>query len=64
MPITKINNEDNPEQVNKNEDNLNQQDQETATQATQRQVRFQTTNTQELTTATYQEPARINQRRT
>ena len=63
-PITKITNEDNLEQTDKSEVNSNQQGQENATQATQFQVRFQTTNTQELSTATQQEPSRINQMRT
>ena len=60
VPITKITSEDNPEQTDKSEINLNQQGQETATQATQRQVRFQTTNAQELDTSTHQESVRIN----
>ena len=64
VPITKINSEDNPEQANKSDDNPSQQGHETATQATQRQVRFQTTNTQELSTATQQEPPRASQMRT
>jgi len=64
MPITKINNEDNPGQADKSEVNPNQQGQETASQATQHQVRFQATNTQELSTGTHQEPAKINQMRT
>ena len=65
VPITKINSKDSPEQADNIEDKLNQKGQETATQATQRQVKFQTTNTQELNTVTHQEPARtINQMRT
>ena len=64
MPITKINSEDNPGQADKSEVNPNQQGQETATQASQRQASFQTANTQELSTATQQEPPRVNQMRT
>ena len=63
VPITKIS-EDNPEQTDDSEDGLNEQGQETVTQATQRQVRFQTTNAQELHTSTHQELVRINQTRT
>ena len=64
VPITKINSEDNPGQADKSEVNPNQQGQETATQATQRQVRFRAIYTQELTTGTHQEPVRINQMKT
>ena len=64
VPITKINSEDNPEQADKSKINPNQRGQETATQATQRQVRFRAINTQELPTTTHQEPTRINQMRT
>ena len=63
VPITKIS-EDNPEQTDDSENNLNQQGQETAIQATQRQVRFQSTNTQEINTSTHQESAGIDQMRT
>ena len=59
VPITKIS-EDSPEQTDGSEDNPNDRGQETATQATQRQVRFQTTNAQELDTSTHQESVRIN----
>ena len=55
-----VNKGDNLEQSNKSEVNPNQQGQETATRATQHQVGFQTTNTQELSTRTHQEPAKIN----
>ena len=64
VPITKINSDDNPGQADKSEVNPNQQGQEIATQVTQYQVRFQTTDTQELSTVTHQEPARIYQMRT
>ena len=63
VPITKIS-EDNPEQTDDSEDDLNEQGQETVTQASQRQVSFQTTNAQELNASTHQELIRINQMRT
>ena len=52
--------EDNPEQTNGSEDNLNQQGQEIATHATQSQVRFQSTNTQGLSTAAHEDPVEVN----
>ena len=58
-----VNKEDNLEQSNKSEVNPDQQGQETVTQATQHQVRFRSTNTQELSTGTHQEPAKINRMR-
>ena len=64
VPITKTNSGDNPEQADTCKINPNQRCQETATQATQRQVRFRATNTQEPCTPTHQEPTRINQMRT
>ena len=60
MPITKTS-EDNPEQTDDSEDNLNQQDQETTSQASQSQVRFQSTNTQELSTSAHQDPVGTSQ---
>ena len=53
--------EDNPEQTNGSEDNLNQQGQEIATHATQSQVRFQSTATQELSTSAHQDSIEISQ---
>ena len=64
VPITDVNSEDNHKQADKCKTNPDQQGQETATQATQRQVRFQANATQELPTTTHQEPTRINQMKT
>ena len=59
VPITKIS-EDNPDQSNDSEDNPEQQVQETATQATQSQVRLQSTNTQGLSTTAHEDPVEVN----
>ena len=63
VPITSTNKEDNLEQSNNSEVNPDQQGQEAATQATQHQMKFQTVDTQELTTRTQQQHAKINQMR-
>ena len=55
VPITNINKKDNLQLSNNKGVNPDQQEQETATQAIQHQVRFQTADTQELNTATHQE---------
>ena len=54
VPITSINKKDNLQLNNNRGVNPDQQEQETTTQATQRQVRFQTADTQELNKATHQ----------
>ena len=59
VPITKIS-EDNPDQSNDSEDNPEQQIHETATQATQSQVRLQSTNTQGLSTTAHEDPVEVN----